>query len=92
MSLSFGGPEVSDPRIVEISCLEVWREISNLMDGSIDPELKARMELHFKGCKHCSAVFDGVSNTVRLVGDSEAFELPTGFTERLQARLAAKLK
>jgi Putative zinc-finger len=83
---------VSDPRIVEISCLEVWREISNLIDGSVDPELKTRMELHFKGCKHCAAIFDGTSNAVRLVGDNEAFELPAGFTERLHARLAPKLK
>jgi hypothetical protein len=83
---------VSDSRIVEISCLEVWREISNLIDGSIDPELKARMELHFEGCKHCAAVYDGANNTVRLVGDGEAFELPAGFSERLQARLTAKLK
>ncbi len=83
---------MSDSRIVEISCLEVWREISNLIDNSIDPELKVRMELHFKGCKHCAAIFDGASNTVRLVGDSEAFDLPTGFTERLHARLASKFK
>lgn len=83
---------MSEERVVEISCLEVWREVSNLIDGNIDDELKQRLELHFKGCKHCAAIFDGASNTVRLVGDSEAFELPSGFTERLYNRLASKIK
>jgi putative zinc finger protein len=79
---------VSMERVIEISCLEVWREVSNLIEGSIDPELRDRLELHFKGCKHCAAIFDGASNTVRLVGDNQAFELPTGFTDRLFRRLA----
>jgi predicted anti-sigma-YlaC factor YlaD len=83
---------VSDSHVVEISCLEVWREISNLIDGSLDTELKQRMEEHFKNCRHCAAIFEGASNTVRLVGDNEAFELPTGFSERLYNRLAPKIK
>ena len=83
---------MSKERVIEISCLEVWREISNLIESSIDPELQARLELHFRGCKHCAAIFDGASNTVRLVGDNEAFELPTGFTDRLVQRLAPHIE
>jgi predicted anti-sigma-YlaC factor YlaD len=83
---------VLNEQIIEISCLEVWREISNLIDGSTAPELQARIEQHFKGCKHCTAVFDGVSNTVRLVGDGDAFELPTRFTDRLFERLAPRIE
>ena len=48
-----------EPVIVEISCVEVWREISNYVDDGVDPELKARMELHLKNCSHCRAVLDG---------------------------------
>jgi anti-sigma factor RsiW len=75
--------------IVEISCLEVWREISNYVDGDVDPELRRRMEEHFKGCEHCSAILDGTRNVIRLVGDGRAFDLPRGFSERLKQRLAA---
>lgn len=82
---------MADGKIVEISCLEVWREISNLLDGSVDPALRARMELHFKGCKHCAAIFDGASNSVRLVGDDRAFDLPSGFSDRLLQRLAPQI-
>ena len=73
---------------IEISCLEVWREISNYIDQEIDPELRRRMEEHFKVCEHCSAILDGAKNVVRLVGDGRVFDLPAGFSERLKKRLA----
>ncbi|HEX7286123.1 MAG TPA: zf-HC2 domain-containing protein [Candidatus Angelobacter sp.] len=76
---------------IEISCVEVWRELSNYVDGDIDPELRQRMEVHFKGCEHCSAVLDGTRNVLRLVGDGCAFDLPEGFSDRLKARLRERL-
>lgn len=77
--------------VVEISCEEVWREISNYLDGEISAELRARMQEHFKGCKHCTAVLDGTRNLVRLVGDAAAFDLPAGFSNRLYQKLNRKL-
>ena len=73
---------------IEISCIEVWREISNYIDAEIDPELRRRMEEHFKVCEHCSAILDGAKNVVRLVGDGRVFDLPDGFSDRLRKRLA----
>lgn len=73
--------------IIEISCVEVWREISNYIDGEIDAELRARMEAHFKNCKHCSAIHDGTRNVVRLIGDGHTFEVPAGFSNRLYSKL-----
>src|SRR5260221_704399 len=70
----------------------VWREIPNYIDGEIDPELRRRMEEHFKGCEHCSAVLDGTKNVVRLVGDGRVFDLPAGFSDRLKSRLQKELK
>ena len=72
---------------LEISCVEVWREISNYVDGNVDPELRARIEAHFKTCKHCSAVCDGTRNVVRLIGDGRAFEVPASFSTRLYDKL-----
>ena len=76
---------------IEISCLHVWREISNYLDGEIDAELRRRMEEHFKGCEHCSAILDGTRNVVRLVGDGRAFDLPSGYSERLKQRLQQEI-
>ncbi len=77
--------------VVEISCEEVWREISNYLEGEISGEMRARMEEHFKGCMHCTAVLDGTRNVVQLVGDATAFELPAGFSNRLYQKLNRRL-
>jgi hypothetical protein len=71
-----------------VNCEHVWREVSNYLDGEVDPELRAAMEAHFKGCKHCTAVLEGTRNIVQLYGDDRMFELPAGFSQRLQRRLA----
>jgi anti-sigma factor RsiW len=73
--------------VVEISCVEIWRELSNYIDGTLSPEMRLRMEQHFKNCEHCTAILEGTRNVVRLVGDGRAFELPSGFSERLKRRL-----
>jgi anti-sigma factor RsiW len=77
--------------VIEISCLEVWQEVSNYIDSTLDPGLRQRMEEHFKGCEHCAAVLDGTRNVVSLVGNGRVFDLPAGFGERLKVTLARKL-
>jgi hypothetical protein len=73
--------------IIEISCVEVWREISNYLDRDISAELRDRMDAHFKACTHCTAVLDGTRNVMELVGDGKVFPLPEGFSKRLYKKL-----
>jgi putative zinc finger protein len=70
-----------------VSCEQMWLEISNYLDGEVEPGLRAAMEEHFRGCKPCSAVLDGTRNVVQLYGDVRMFEVPLGFSGRLQRRL-----
>jgi hypothetical protein len=74
-------------RVIEISCYEVWREVSNFIDCEVGAELRARMDAHFKNCAHCKAILDGTRNVVKLVGDGVEFEMPAGFSSRLQERI-----
>ena len=71
-----------------VNCENVWRAISDYLEGDVSPELRAAMEVHFKECKHCMAVLDGTKNVVQLYGDDHLFELPAGFDARLRQRLA----
>jgi len=72
---------------IEITCRQVWREVSNFYEGEIPNDLRTRIERHLEGCSHCRAVYDGLRNTVTLVVDSDAFELPPDVSERLYGRL-----
>ena len=73
--------------VIEISCLEVWREISNYIDIDVEPELRACMEAHFKLCAHCKAVLDGTRNVVKLVADGVEYSVPEGFSKRLYDKI-----
>jgi len=72
---------------IEISCVEVWREISNYLDEEISPETRERMEAHFKVCAHCTAVLDGTRNILELVGDGRVFQMPDGLSKRLHKKI-----
>jgi anti-sigma factor RsiW len=76
--------------IAEISCVEAWREISEMVDGTLDPEMSQRMELHLRNCAHCKAVYDGTHNTVQLIADDRVFEMPAGFLNRLFQHLSSE--
>jgi len=74
-------------RAVPVDCMHVFQHISDYIDGEAPAELRARMEAHFKTCKHCVAVLDGTRNMIQLLGDEQAFDVPAGFTERLYRKI-----
>ena len=74
-----------------IDCKHVWREISNYIDGDIDPKLRAEIELHLENCRHCAALLDSTHNVLVLIADERVFRLPAGFHERLKKRLKEEI-
>lgn len=76
---------------MEISCRAVIRELSTFIDQGVGAELRAQIEEHLAKCRHCSAIYDGTRNVIRLVGDGRAFELPAGFSQRLRSRLVKEM-
>jgi anti-sigma factor RsiW len=76
---------------VEISCLDVIRELSNYIDKDLTSELRAQIMAHLPTCTHCTAIYDGLRNTMTLVGDGRSFQLPAGFSQRLRAKLTKEL-
>jgi len=71
-----------------VNCEQVWREISNYIDGDVDATLHASMDEHFRTCKRCASVLAGTRNVVQLYGDERMLEVPAGFSRRLERRLA----
>jgi hypothetical protein len=69
------------------SCEEVWREVSNYIDGEVDAALRSSMDEHFRTCGRCASVLAGTRNVVQLYGDDRMMEVPAGFSRRLEKRL-----
>jgi hypothetical protein len=74
--------------VESLSCEDVWREISNYIDGEVDAARRSEMDEHFKVCKRCASVLAGTRNVVALYGDERMLEVPAGFGHRLEKRLA----
>jgi hypothetical protein len=71
-----------------VNCEQVWLEVSNYLDGEVEPALRVAIDEHVRGCKHCAAVVDGTRNVIELYGDERMLEVPLGFSHRLQQRLS----
>jgi hypothetical protein len=74
-----------------IKCEEVWVEVSNYIDGDVEPGLRSAIEEHLRGCKRCTAVVEGMRNVVQLYGDERMLEVPVGFSRRLHKRLESDI-
>jgi anti-sigma factor (TIGR02949 family) len=69
-------------------CQKLIGELSNLIDGTISPELCAELEAHLKECKNCRIVVDTTKKTIELYHREEAsVEVPQGMREKLWKRL-----
>ena len=75
-----------------VNCEKVCQEISNYLEGEVDPALRAAMDQHFPACPRCSSVLEGMRNVIRLYSDERMMEVPAGFGRRLEKRLAKNVR
>src|SRR5260370_37091737 len=71
-----------------VNCEHVWREVSNYLEGEVDPGLRSAMDEHIRTCTRCKAVTGGTRNVIVLYGDERMLDVPSGFSRRLEKRLA----
>jgi Putative zinc-finger len=74
-----------------VTCEQVWREVSNFLEGEIDSGMRAAIAEHLRGCKHCTAVVDGTRNVIQVYGDERLFDVPLRYSQRLHRRLEAEM-
>lgn len=74
-----------------LNCKHVWDQISEYLDGTLDPVALAQVQKHLEHCEICSAVLDSTRNILILTADDRTFTLPVGFSERLHERLEKEM-
>jgi len=75
-----------------ISCEEVWRDISDYIDGDLSFIQRAAIDQHLGECRHCTAVLEGTRNVIALYRDERVLVPPEGFHDRLYQRLEEDMK
>ncbi len=74
-----------------MNCKGVIREISDYIDGELEPPMKQELERHLQDCEDCKIVVDQTRLTVEIFCDSKPVELPTDVRARLHDALHRKL-
>ena len=74
-----------------MNCKGVIREISDYIDGALEPAEKQELERHLEHCEVCKIVVDQTKLTVDVFCDSEPIELPSDVRTRLHEALRRKL-
>lgn len=73
-------------------CKEVIRELSNYLDGDLDPSLRQALEKHLQHCTDCSIVVSTARKTIELYCNKEPLPLPPDIQQEVEQALANKLR
>lgn len=74
-----------------MNCKGVIRELSNYIDGDLDPVVKAELERHLGHCEDCTMIVDQTRKTIRIICDSQPVELSGESRTRLHEALRKKM-
>jgi anti-sigma factor RsiW len=75
-----------------MKCKDLLAQLSNYVDGEIDPKICQELEKHLAGCNPCKVVLDTLKRTVTLYKGDVPYELPLEVRDRLHSVLEAKWK
>lgn len=69
------------------NCDEILRDLSDYLDGTVEPVRIAAMKQHFDECSRCRSVVEGARNVITLYGDERMQAVPFGYEQRLHQRI-----
>jgi predicted PP-loop superfamily ATPase len=75
-----------------MNCEQVWKEVSNYVEGDLAPATREVMDDHFHTCQRCRSVLDGTRNVIRLYSDERMIDVPSGFGRRLEKRISQTVR
>lgn len=68
-------------------CKELISNLSDFIDGELEPELCRELKKHLDGCRNCRLVADSLNMTVKLCRDGVTEELPDSLKLSLNRKL-----
>jgi len=75
-----------------ITCEEFFSEFADYLENQVSPEIRQELELHLSQCRACHVLYDSTRKTVKIVSESDSFELPQNVFDPIIDRVMAKLR
>ena len=73
-----------------MTCKEVIRQVSEFLDGELEPELAEVLRRHLEHCDDCRIIVDTTRKTIEIYCNAEPLPLPEPIRGRLMRVLEAK--
>ena len=74
-----------------LTCKDFLNELSEYLDDTLDPEIKAKLHQHVNECPNCWVVLDTTQKTIRVFKGMEAQAIPQDIHSRLLTALNKRI-
>jgi hypothetical protein len=75
-----------------ITCDEFFAEFADYLENQVSPEVRQELELHLSQCRVCHVLYDSSRKTIKIVSESNSFELPQNVFDPIIDRVMSKLR
>jgi hypothetical protein len=75
-----------------ITCEEFFAEFADYLENEVSPEVRQELELHLSQCRACYVLYDSSRKTIKIVSESNSFELPQKVFDPIIDRVMSKLR
>jgi len=75
-----------------ITCEEFFAEFGDYLEGQLSLEVRQELEFHLRQCRACHVLYDSTRKTIKIVSESNSFELPQKVLDPIIDRVMAKLR
>ena len=75
-----------------ITCEEFFAEFADYLENQVSLEVRQELELHLSQCRACHVLYDSTRKTLRIVSESNSFDLPQNIFDPIIDRVMAKLR
>lgn len=74
-----------------LTCKDFLHELSDYLDGTVDAELRTKLQSHVTECPNCWVIFDTSNKTIKVYKGMEPQSIPTEVHDRLMVALQKKI-
>jgi predicted anti-sigma-YlaC factor YlaD len=75
-----------------ISCAEFLTELGNYLEGDAAALVRAQLENHLAHCERCRVVYDSSRKSLKIVTESDSFDLPEETVKPLTERIMERIR
>jgi hypothetical protein len=75
-----------------ITCEEFFAEFADYLENQVSLEVRQELELHLSQCRACHVLYDSSRKTIKIVSESNSFELPQKVFDPIIDRVISKLR